>query len=190
MTTRRVVHEEAVVREVVGAFHSAEALEKAIAELASSGWDKSEMSLLGQEGVFQPGIPAHGHDMHQAADEPEVKRSPVVEDEDVRQGRTLATSLAAVIAAFAASGATILTGGGALAAAIGAAAAGGGAAAAANTIGRWISGSRSDFLRDQVDQGGILLWVKIQSGAQEEQALEILKRHGATDVHVHEITAT
>jgi hypothetical protein len=190
MTTQRVVPEESVVREVVGAFRSAESLESAITELASSGWDKSEMSLLAQDGVFQPGIPAHGHDMHQAADEAEVKRSPVVEEEDVRQGRTLATSLAAVIAAFAASGATILTGGGALAAVIGAAAAGGGAAAAVNTIGRWISGSRSDFLRDQVDQGGILLWVKVKNGGQEAQASEVLRRHGATDVHVHEIAAT
>lgn len=190
MTTQRVVYEEAVVREVVGAFRSAEWLEDAITELGSKGWDKSEMSLLAQEGVFQPGIPAHGHDMHQAADEPELKRSPVVEDEDVRQGRTLATSLAAVVAAFAASGATILTGGGALAAMIGAAAAGGGAAAAANTIGRWISGSRSDFLRDQIDQGGILLWVKVQGTAQENEASEILRRHGANDVHVHEIAAT
>ncbi|MBL8687706.1 MAG: hypothetical protein JNL04_01325 [Rhodospirillaceae bacterium] len=190
MTTQRIVQEKAVVREVVGAFRSADWLEDAITDLASSGWDKSEMSLLGQEGVFQPGIPAHGQDMHRAADEPEVKRSPVVEEEDVRQGRTLATSLAAVIAAFAASGATILTGGGALAAVVGAAAAGGGAAAAMNTIGRWISGSRSDFLRDQIDQGGILLWVKVQTAAQEAQASEILRRHGATDVHVHEIPAT
>jgi hypothetical protein len=189
MTARKVV-EQAFVREVVGAFHSPEALEEAITELASSGWDKSEMSLLAQEGIFQPGIPAHGHDMHRAADEPELPRSPVVEDEDVRQGRTLATSLAAVIAAFAASGATILTGGGALAAMIGAAAAGGGAAAAVNTIGRWISGSRSHFLREQVDQGGILLWVKVETADQERRAAETLRRHGGVDVHVHEIPAT
>jgi hypothetical protein len=187
--TARKTEERAVVREVVGAFHSAEALEKAVTELGSSGWDKSEMSLLAQEGVFQPGLPAHGHDMQRAADEAELPRSPVVEDEDVRQGRTLATSLAAVIAAFAASGATILTGGGALAAVIGAAAAGGGAGASVNAIGRWISGSRSHFLRDQVDQGGILLWVTVNSPEQERLAEEILRRHGGGDVHVHEIPA-
>lgn len=189
MTTQRVVKDESIVREVVGAFQSSEALEAAVTDLGSSGWDKSDMSLLGQEGVFQPGIPAHGHDMHQAADEPELKRSPVVEEEDIRQGRTLATSMGAVIAAFAASGATILTGGGALAAVIGAAAAGGGAAAAINAIGRWVSGSRSHFLKDQIDQGGILLWVKVQDGLQEAQASDILRRHGGTDVHVHEIPA-
>jgi len=189
MTARKIV-EQAFVREVVGAFHSPEALEAAVTELASSGWDKSEMSLLAQEGVFHPGLPARGHDMQRAADEAEAPRAPVVEEEDVRQGRTLATSLAAVIAAFAATGATILTGGGALAAVIGAAAAGGGAGAAVNTIGRWISGSRSDFLRDQIDQGGILLWVKVINAEQERQASEIIRRHGAGDVHVHEIPAT
>lgn len=179
--------EKPVVREAVGAFRTPEALETAVTELASAGWDKSEMSLLAQEGMLQPGLPAHGHDMHRAADEPELPRSPVVEEADIRQGRTLATSMAAVIAAFAASGATILTGGGALAAAIGAAAAGGGAAAAVNTIGRWVSGSRSDFLREQVDQGGILLWVTVHGPEQERSAAEILRRCGATDVHVHEV---
>ena len=185
MTARKIEHP--VVREAVGAFHSPEALDTAVSELGSAGWDKSEMSLLAQDSVLQPGIPAHGHDMRQAADEAELPRGAVVGDEDVRQGRTLATSMAAVIAAFAASGATILTGGGALAAAIGAAAAGGGAAAAVNAIGRWISGSRSEVLRDQVDQGGILLWVTVRDAEQERLAIEILRRCGATDVHVHEI---
>jgi hypothetical protein len=189
MTAKKIV-EETRVREVVGAFHSPEALEAAVTELGSSGWDKSEMSLLAQEGVFQPGLPAHGHDMHRASDEPELERSPVVEEEDSRQGRTLATSMGAVIAAFAASGATILTGGGALAAVIGAAAAGGGAAAAINAIGRWISGSRSHFLRDQIDQGGILLWVTVHNAEQERLAGEILRRHGGADVHVHEVPAS
>jgi len=192
MTAQKITEpgEKSLVREVVGAFHSPEALESAVNDLSSAGWDRSELSLLGQEGVFQPGLPAHGHDMRSAADEPEAPRSAVVVEDDVRQGRTLATSLAAVIAAFAASGATILTGGGALAAVIGAAAAGGGAGAAVNTIGRWISGSRSEFLRDQIDQGGILLWAKVQTADQEREALEIMRRHGAGDVHVHEVAAT
>ncbi len=188
MTAEKI--EQPVVREAVGAFRSPEALETAVSELASAGWDKSEMSLLAQESVLQPGVPAHGQDMRSAADEPEVVRSPVVEDEDIRQGRTLATSMAAVIAAFAASGITILTGGGALAAAAGAAAAGGGAAAAVNTIGRWVSGNRSEFLRDQVEQGGILLWVMVHDPEQERVATDILRRCGATDVHVHEIPIT
>jgi hypothetical protein len=182
--------EEAMVREAVGAFRTAEALETAVSTLGSSGWDRSDMSVVAQHGILAPAVPADGKDMHRAADEPDVDRSPVVSKDDVRQGRTLATSLAAVVAAFAASGATILTGGGALAAVIGAAAAGGGAAAAVNAVGRWAGGSRENFLHEQVEQGGILLWVKVTDDDEARKASEILRRCGATDVHVHEVQAT
>jgi hypothetical protein len=182
--------EIALVREAVGAFRSADALEQAVSTLASSGWDRSEMSLVAQHGMFAPTLPADGKDMHRAADDPNVDRSPVVSKDDVRQGRTLATSLAMVVAAFAASGATILTGGGALAALVGAAAAGGGAAAAVNAVGRWAGGSREMFLRDEIEQGGILLWVKVRNEDQATKATEILRRCGATDVHLHEVPAT
>ena len=181
--------EHAVVREAVGAFRSSESLESAVSALASAGWDKAEMSLLAQDSAFDPGIPARGHDMRQAADEADAPRSVVLVEEDLRQGRTLATSMAAAIAAFAASGATILTGGGALAAAVGAAAAGSGAAAAVNVIGRWLGDNRAHFLNEQIDQGGILLWVTVHDADQARSASEILRRYGASNVHVHEISA-
>jgi hypothetical protein len=174
------------VREAVGAFETIEALEGAISELASSGWDRSEMSLLAQDGVFTHDSPAPA-DVRQVADDPSIHRDAVVSDTDVRQGRTLATSLGAVVAAFVATGATIMSGGAALAAVIGAAAAGGGAAAAINLLGRQVGKSREEFLREQVQNGGILLWVATRQADDEGRACAILRRHGASNVHVHEM---
>lgn len=174
--------------EVVGLFRSADALESAISALTSAGWDRAELSLLAQKGAFEH-APVTA-DTVRAGDDPSTERAPVVSGTDIRQGRTLATSMAGVIAAFVASGATIATGGTALAAIIGAAAVGGGAAAAVNALGQWAGQSRSDFLHEQIAHGGILLWVTLRTPDQEAIAHDILVQHGAEIVHGHEAPAS
>lgn len=177
------------LRELVAVFMSADALEAAVNEFASNGWDRADMSLLAQEHVFSGEISELVRDTHRTADDPTAPRAPVVSDTDVQQGRTLATSLAGTVAALVASGATILTGGGALAAVAGAAVAGGGAGLLANAVGRKAGDTRQDFLREQVERGGIVLWVALRDPSREAQAREIFARHGATDVHAHESPA-
>ena len=175
-----------ITNEVVGLFRSPEALEAAISALTSAGWDRSELSLLGQKGAFDPKPPIGRETAEQAADDPRTSRASVVSEPDIRQGRTLATSLAGVTAAFIAAGATAVTGGTALAAVIGAAAAGGGAAAAVEALGQWVGKSRADFLHEQIQRGGILLWVMLRSPEHEGKAREILMHHGAEIVHAHD----
>ena len=174
-------------REIVGTFRSREELEKAISELASAGWDRSEMSLLAQHGVLVPEDVSG--DTPELADDEKVEREAVISEPDVRQGRTLAAGLAGVVGAFVASGATIMTGGTALAAIVGAAVVGGGAAAAMDVVGHRVDKHRSDFLREQVEHGGILLWARLREVEQEGTAEEILRRCGATDIHIHEAPA-
>jgi hypothetical protein len=174
------------LREIAAVFMSPEGLEAAVNELASNGWDRADMSLLAQEHVFSGDVAALVQDTHRTADDPTAPRAPVVSDTDVRQGRTLATSLAGAMAALVASGATILTGGGALAAVVGAAVAGGGASVLVNAVGRRASGTRDDFLHEQIARGGIVLWAALRDPPDESLARMILQRHGATDVHVHE----
>jgi hypothetical protein len=47
----------------------------------------------------------------------------------------------------------------------------------------------ADWLQEQLDRGGILLWVRTSDSVAEEAALSILKRHSAHDVHLHDIPA-
>ena len=171
---------------MVGLFRSPDSLEAAISALTSAGWDRSELSLLGQKSTFDPKPPIGGETAEQAADDPGTSRAPVVSEPDIRRGRTLATSLAGVAAAFLAAGATVASGGTVLVAIIGAAAAGGGAAAAAEALGQWAGKSRADFLHEQIERGGIMLWVMLRSPDQEAKAREILMRHGAELIHAHD----
>lgn len=171
------------LNEVVGSFSTSEQLESAIDALERAGWDRADLSVLAQRSMIndEPITPPPSA----AADDAAAPRGAVVPDVDLRQTRTLASGLAGVIAAFAATGATIVTGGGALAAVVGAAAAGGGASLLAHAAGRLVEGNHQDFLREQAERGGILLWVRLPNPAQEGEAKAILARHGATDIHSH-----
>ncbi|MEX2615496.1 MAG: hypothetical protein WD767_05325 [Alphaproteobacteria bacterium] len=178
---------ESLYRELVGLFHEAEDLEQAISKLTSSGWDHAELSLLAQGGLLSPDHVVE--DTHDIAENSGVERQSPVSETDVRQGRTLMTGMAGVAAAFLASGATIMTGGGALAAIVGAAAAGGGAAAVTEALGWRVGSGRAAFLQEQIEQGGILLWVKIRAPEEEQLAANILADCGGTEIHVHEMDA-
>lgn len=172
-------------QEIVGTLPSPEALENAVSELTSAGWDRSELSILAQHSLI--GGETVEADARRLADDPQVDHQAVVSDVDMRQGRTLATGMAGVVSAFVASGATILTGGTALAAIVGAAVAGGGAAALVEGAASLAGRKRDDFLNEQLQQGGILLWARLQDPAGADRARAILARHGATDIHVHPI---
>jgi len=171
------------LNEVVGTFATAEKLESAIDALERAGWDRADLSVLAQRTILndEPITPAPAI----SADDAAAPRGAVVPEADVRQSRTLVASMAGVIAAFAATGATIVTGGGALAAIVGAAAAGGGASLLAHAAGRLVEDNHQDFLREQAERGGILLWVRLAKPEQEAEAKAILARHGATEVHSH-----
>jgi hypothetical protein len=45
------------------------------------------------------------------------------------------------------------------------------------------------WLKEQLDEGGLLLWVRIEDEKEERCALGALKRQSAEDVHVHELPA-
>lgn len=169
--------------ELVGLFHSPDDLEQAISTLTSSGWNHAELSILAQHKLLLPEQVEEGSS--ELANDPGVERRGPVSDTDVRQGRTLLAGISGVAAAFLASGATILTGGGTLAAIAGAAAAGGGAGALVEAVGQRARSEREHFLHEQMEQGGILLWAKIESPEEEERARDIFAGCGATDIHLH-----
>lgn len=188
--------------EIVGLFHTSEALERAISDLASAGWDRAEMSLLGATDLFAD--PARSPRQHQAQTvtpgRPQAGRtqasqaqagapqSPVISKDDVRQMRTLSSGLAGVVAAFAAAGATVMSGGAALAAIVGAAAAGGGAAAAVEGLGHAADEKREQALQQQLESGGILLWALLRKPSDEATARAIMERNGGTDIRAQAAT--
>jgi hypothetical protein len=177
---------KAAYREIVGTFDTSQALESAVSELASSGWDRAEMSLLAAHGALTP--EPVSEQTNRLADKA-VDREAVLSDTDMRQGRTLAAGMGGVVAAFVAAGATIMSGGTVLVAAVGAAVAGGGAGWVADAIANKLDDRRAEHFRQQVAHGGILLWAKLRDPGQEQTARQIMERCGGHDIHVHDMQA-
>jgi hypothetical protein len=185
----RVDQPAETIREAVAAFDDPQTLQAAVSDLQSNGFDRADISLIAPEDLADHVAQGRGG-VRQAEDDAGVKRAPVTGDTDLRQGRVLGTSLASVLAGFAAAGLTGATGGAAAVAAGAAAAAAGGVGAAGALLGCVAGDSERRFLQDQVERGGVLLWVRLRDAASEPRALDILRRHSAHDVHVHELPAT
>jgi hypothetical protein len=178
------------IREAVAAFSDAEAMQAALSDLQSRGFDRADISFIARDSYLKGHLAQDYDHVRQAEDDPKAARAAPVEEDDVRQRRTLEISTGATIAAFAAAGLTVATGGAtALAAGIGAAAAGGIGGLGA-LIGKLYGQGQQKFMQEQIDRGGVLLWVRVRDAEAEQRALDILRRHGAGDVHIHDIAAT
>jgi hypothetical protein len=178
-----------IMREAVAAFDDPEALKAAVSELQGNGFDRADISFLARDGLMTGHVEAQYRDATAVEDDPAAPREAVVDETDIRQRRTLEVSMAATAAAFAAAGFTVMSGGTALVAAGAAAAAIGGVGGLGELIGkRWGSAQRT-FLSEQLERGGILVWVRTRDGAAEMRACDILRRHAGHDVHVHEVPA-
>ncbi len=118
-------------------------------------------------------------------DDPSVPRAAYVSTE------AIGDSQGAVIGTLIYVGAGLLVGpvaasGGTLAASAAAAVLGGGAGGLAGTwLAQLLGDQRAQYIQEQLDHGGLLLWVRTWDAEQESLAVEIIKRHAGRDVHVH-----
>jgi hypothetical protein len=184
------VLDRARVREVVGVFHSLDALKDAGDDLLLAGFDRADVDViappdavwrkLGAELAY---IPAE-----ELADVPGVPRQPFLAEDDVGNIKIVAAStLGSISAVFTA---LILFVSGYSPAQIGATGvlaglmgAGLGLIAAKYFLGeRKIKG-----LEPAMAARGLIMWVRVRSDEREDQAREILISHGANAVRVHEI---
>ena len=164
------------VCEVVGVFHNPEDLESAIDELLSSGFDRAEISLLASEDAVATKLGGYYRPTGELADDPAVPRAAFVSTAAIGDAEGALIGGLGYVGATVAIGAVVMSGG-ALAAAVAAAALAGGA-------GGLIGGHHhAAYLHDQIDNGGLLLWVRAWNESDEARALEIIGRHAADKVH-------
>lgn len=177
------------VREAVAVFDTAQTLQNAIDELLSSGFHRAELSLLASEADV---VSKLGHKYCKSSeleDEPSVPRVAYVSTEAIGDGQ------GAAIGALAYVGAGLLMGpvaaaGGTLAALVGAAALGGGTGGLAGTwLAKLLGDQHAQRIQEQLDHGGLLLWVRTWDAEDESRAVEILNNHSGRDVHVHSLEA-
>ncbi|NKB58700.1 MAG: hypothetical protein GKS00_20415 [Alphaproteobacteria bacterium] len=174
-----------LVREAVGVFDSAETLEAAVDELQSSGFNRADLSLLAGEPAVQEKL-GHMYDkVSELEDDATVPRDAYVSTESIGNAEGGLIGGLMYIGAVAAAGSIVASGGPLAAAIAGAAMVGGAGGLIGAILANWIGDHHADYLQDQLDRGGLLLWVRTWNEAQEKSASDILTKHSAHDVHVH-----
>lgn len=173
------------VHEIVGIFTTFDDMQKAIAELETSAFNRLDISVLGSEKTLHKIFGNHRPDTKHLEDDASTPRSPNIATEElsVAQGVLVGGGLLAGIAAV------VVASGGVIAAGIPVALILGGASGAAvgGFLAKMLGDKYAEFFQQQVEGGGLLLWVRTNSETKEKQAKEIYNKHGAHDVHVHTI---
>jgi hypothetical protein len=179
-------HEE-TVREAIGVFSEAQRLKRAIDDLLANGFQNDQLGILASEITVKQQLGAF-YDRTNATDDPQqapaiefVGREALGEARESMGGSVYFVGSTGVAGAIIASTAAF---GGALAAAIGGLL---GVGLVGALVASVIHQSDADELQSRVDEGHILLFVRLPHGEREQQAKEILERHSATPARVLEV---
>lgn len=175
------------VRETVAVFKDVTELEAAIDELLESGFDRAEISLLASEKAVEDKLGHYYDKPTEIEDAPDAPRVAYVSKESLGAAEGALISGPMYVAAATSAGLAIAAGG-PLGVAVGAAAVGGGAAAMVGAIlASFVSKKYARHIEEQLEHGGIVLWVNLRDAAHEERATEILSKYAVGDLHAHEV---
>lgn len=56
-----------------------------------------------------------------------------------------------------------------------------------SVLATWLGDHHARYLQEQIVRGGLLLWVRTRTDADERRAIGILTKHSAGEVHVHRL---
>lgn len=168
-------------REIVAVFDDAETLEQAVAALEGQGIPRAAISLLASEHAVEQKLGERYKRVEGLEDNPSVPRDTFVgwlTRRDPGYGLMPAMAFLGVVTLSIASQAILLpvltaTGGGVL---IGAA------------LRRLLRHRSVEQLHEQLQQGGLLMWVHVRSKEEEANATRLLKAGGARHVHAHSLS--
>ena len=164
------------IQEVQGIFPNDAALQDAIGRLTRAGFDRAALSLPAASPAYADATPSFGAE------------NPTTED-DMRQSRTLQSSMAATVGAMVGAGVTIATGGAAAlaaAAAVGLGAAAGGTVAAAHLA---VDSAQSQDRNEAAARGALVLSAAAHDEISVQKARQAMQESGALRVETIQRTA-
>jgi len=181
----KMTSDKRTICEVVGVFDDYKHMESAIDDLELSGFNRANISVLGSQKAVEEKFGSPNVNVDILEDNPEAPRSPDIKKEEMGWGQGLLVSgglISGVVAAIIASGGVAVPGvvttiviGGASGTAIGA------------VLAKMLGDKYAEFFQDQIDNGGLVLWVNTPKVGMEIKAEQILKEHNAHDIHTHKI---
>ena len=150
-----------------------------------TGFDRAELSFLASESAIEAKL---GHLYRKTADiedDPSVPRTAYVSTEAIGEAQGALIGGLVYVGAVATAGAAIAAGGTLAGAIVAAAMIAGAGGLIGSVLAQLVGDHHAKHLQDQIDRGGLLLWVRTRDAAHEQRAEEILLRNGARDVHSH-----
>lgn len=174
------------VHEAVGVFSDAYSLQAALDDLQGHGFMHQELSILADDKTVREGLSHIYSCVEDAKDDAAAPRTIFVPNETMSEAKGIATGFPFYIAAVTATGVVVASGGTLLNVIITATAAGAVGAVIGSVFSGLIEKHHANFIQDQIDKGELLLWVSLRSPDRQETAKDILSRHAAHDVHIHE----
>jgi hypothetical protein len=178
---------DTAIREAVGVFHDERSLQSAVDALLIAGFDRSYLSLLAGQRRVETKL---GHRVERVSElegDAEVPTGAYVGSDSRTEGKGVLLGVPLYVGACAAAIAVLASGGSFLAAFIAAAAVGAVCTAIGIVVARVIDKRHAQRLKEQLERGGLLLWVRTPDAEAERRALEALRLNGADDVHVHDL---
>jgi hypothetical protein len=176
---------ETQTREAVGLFHDEKTLQDAADELLINGFNHSDLSLLAADRTIEAHL---GHKFERVADLEDksgVAFQAFIDSDSRTEGKGALVGGLFYVGAMAAAGMVVASGGAMAALILGVAAGGGAGGLIGVFLARFLDKHHAHALQEHLDKGGLLLWVHTPDEAHERKALEILRRAGAEDAHVH-----
>lgn len=174
------------VREAVAVFHDWSSLEAAVDELRDAGFAKESISLLAGSATVERKLGHLYQRIEELEDEPAAPRTGFVSAKQIGTREDMVISSLTILPTLLAAGVVVASAGAVAAAIAGTAMVG---ATLGTILARWMDRRHAEWLQEQLDKGGILLWVRTPDEAAERKAIQLLTDHAAHDVHVHEIPA-
>ncbi len=174
------------VREAVGVFGDMTSMRAAADELMISGFDRADLSLLKRQKEVEQRL-GHSYDnVSELEDDPDVPTRAYIGTDSLTEAKAAIVGIPCFIGAVATGATVTASGGSTLETVLWSGIMGIGGACVGGIFAGIVAHRQRDYLGEQLEHGGIVLWVRTVDIEHEKRACEILERADATDVHVHD----
>ncbi len=174
-----------LVREAVAVFDTVETMQDAIDALQSAGFDRADLSFVAGEQAVEEKLGHVYTRVEELEDDPKVPTTVYVPNESIGEAEGALIGTPMYLAAATTAGVMVAAGGPIALTIAAVIAAGGAGAALGGILASFVGAHHADYLQEQLDRGGLLLWVRARDEAHGKKAVDILKKHSAHDVHLH-----
>ena len=173
------------VPEAVGVFDNFDDLQAAYYDLRIVGFSRFDISMLAGQEKLEENLGKSYWRASELEDDPKAPRASFVSEEAIGELQGAIAGGFMFLGSFIAA-AALLTPASTIAASIAAVAIGGSPGAVLGALlARRLGQQHKEYYQNQIEHGGILLWVRVKDKDREARAIKVLKEHSGRDVHVH-----